>query len=39
MDALRCPPPDAQVETLSGGERRRRGVMSAPDTRAGHLTA
>ncbi len=23
MDALRCPPDDAQVETLSGGERRR----------------
>jgi ATP-binding cassette ChvD family protein len=23
MDALRCPPPDAEVETLSGGERRR----------------
>src|SRR5256884_795396 len=23
MDALRCPPPDADVTTLSGGERRR----------------
>jgi ATP-binding cassette ChvD family protein len=23
MDALRCPPPDARVDTLSGGERRR----------------
>jgi ATP-binding cassette ChvD family protein len=23
MDALRCPPPDAEVNTLSGGERRR----------------
>src|SRR5579863_4936275 len=23
MDALRCPPPDAEVKTLSGGERRR----------------
>jgi ATP-binding cassette ChvD family protein len=23
MDALRCPPPDAQVDVLSGGERRR----------------
>jgi ATP-binding cassette ChvD family protein len=23
MDALRCPPPDAEVSTLSGGERRR----------------
>ena len=23
MDALRCPPPDADVNTLSGGERRR----------------
>jgi ATP-binding cassette ChvD family protein len=23
MDALRCPPPDAQVDLLSGGERRR----------------
>ena len=25
MDALRCPPPDADVKVLSGGERRRRG--------------
>ncbi len=35
MDALRCPPPDAQVETLSGGERRRialcRLLLSHPD--------
>jgi ATPase subunit of ABC transporter with duplicated ATPase domains len=23
MDALRCPPPDADVSVLSGGERRR----------------
>jgi len=23
MDALRCPPPDAEVSILSGGERRR----------------
>src|ERR1700712_4712201 len=23
MDALRCPPPDAEISTLSGGERRR----------------
>ena len=23
MDALRCPPPDADVKVLSGGERRR----------------
>src|SRR5678815_5974866 len=23
MDALRCPPPDAMVDVLSGGERRR----------------
>ena len=23
MDALRCPPPDADVTVLSGGERRR----------------
>ena len=35
MDALRLPPPDAQVDTLSGGERRRvalcRLLLSAPD--------
>jgi sulfate-transporting ATPase len=35
MDALRCPPPDADVGTLSGGERRRvalcRLLLSAPD--------
>jgi sulfate-transporting ATPase len=35
MDALRCPPPDASVETLSGGERRRvalcRLLLSQPD--------
>jgi sulfate-transporting ATPase len=35
MDALRLPPPDADVETLSGGERRRvalcRLLLSAPD--------
>jgi len=35
MDALRCPPPDADVSTLSGGERRRvalcRLLLSAPD--------
>jgi energy-dependent translational throttle protein EttA len=35
MDALRCPPPDADVATLSGGERRRvalcRLLLSAPD--------
>src|ERR687895_1630656 len=35
MDALRLPPPDASVETLSGGERRRvalcRLLLSAPD--------
>src|SRR5215204_5873716 len=35
MDALRCPPPDAEVTTLSGGERRRvalcRLLLSAPD--------
>ena len=35
MDALRCPPPDADVTTLSGGERRRialcRLLLSAPD--------
>src|SRR6476619_6738732 len=28
MDALRCPPDDADVTTLSGGERRRVGVMA-----------
>jgi ATP-binding cassette ChvD family protein len=35
MDALRCPPADAKVETLSGGERRRvalcRLLLQAPD--------
>ncbi|MGB2757878.1 MAG: energy-dependent translational throttle protein EttA [Acidimicrobiia bacterium] len=35
MDALRCPPGDAQVSTLSGGERRRvalcRLLLSKPD--------
>jgi len=35
MDALRCPPPDAEVTTLSGGERRRvalcRLLLQHPD--------
>jgi len=35
MDALRCPPGDAEVETLSGGERRRvalcRLLLAKPD--------
>jgi ATP-binding cassette ChvD family protein len=35
MDALRCPPPDAVVDSLSGGERRRvalcRLLLRAPD--------
>src|ERR1700720_3933742 len=35
MDALRCPPPDADVTTLSGGERRRvalcKLLLSKPD--------
>jgi len=35
MDALRCPPPDADVTTLSGGERRRVALcqllLSQPD--------
>jgi ATP-binding cassette ChvD family protein len=35
MDALRCPPADAEVKTLSGGERRRvalcRLLLSKPD--------
>ena len=35
MDALRCPPPDANVTTLSGGERRRvalcRLLLTSPD--------
>jgi ATP-binding cassette ChvD family protein len=35
MDALRCPPPDSDVTTLSGGERRRvalcRLLLSQPD--------
>jgi ATP-binding cassette ChvD family protein len=35
MDALRCPPPDSEVSTLSGGERRRvalcRLLLTSPD--------
>jgi ATP-binding cassette ChvD family protein len=35
MDALRCPPPDAEVKNLSGGERRRvalcKLLLSKPD--------
>jgi sulfate-transporting ATPase len=35
MDALRCPPPETEVDQLSGGERRRvalcRLLLSAPD--------
>src|SRR6195952_4740005 len=35
MDALRCPPPDAEISTLSGGERRRvalcRLLLRQPD--------
>src|SRR5260370_1582472 len=35
MDALRCPPPDAEVASLSGGEKRRvalcRLLLSQPD--------
>ncbi len=35
MDALRCPPPDIQVKTLSGGEKRRvalcRLLLQSPD--------
>ena len=35
MDALRCPPPDAEVKHLSGGERRRAALckllLEAPD--------
>ena len=35
MDALRCPPPDAEVSNLSGGERRRvalcKLLLQAPD--------
>jgi ATP-binding cassette ChvD family protein len=35
MDALRCPPPEADVSTLSGGERRRvalcRLLLTSPD--------
>src|SRR5204862_1203858 len=35
MDALRCPPPDAKIENLSGGEKRRvalcRLLLKEPD--------
>ena len=35
MDALRCPPPDADVSVLSGGEKRRvalcKLLLQAPD--------
>ena len=35
MDALRCPPPDAEIKNLSGGERRRvalcKLLLEAPD--------
>ena len=35
MDALRCPPPDANIEYLSGGEKRRvalcRLLLQEPD--------
>ncbi|MFN0279114.1 MAG: energy-dependent translational throttle protein EttA [Pyrinomonadaceae bacterium] len=35
MDALRCPPPDTQIQTLSGGEKRRvalcRLLLQKPD--------
>src|SRR5205823_3729511 len=35
MDALRCPPPDAKIDTLSGGEKRRvalcRLLLQKPD--------
>ena len=33
MDSLRCPPEEAKVDELSGGERRRGGPLSPPFTR------
>ena len=39
MDALRCPPGDADVATLSGGEVRRVAALPAPAPEAGHAAA
>ena len=35
MDALQCPPPDAKVANLSGGERRRVAHLQASSSAAG----
>src|SRR5512143_1010941 len=39
MDALRCPPDDADVSTLSGGERRRVALRRLLDEPTNHLDA
>ena len=39
MDALRLPPPDADVDTLSGGERRRVALCLLLDEPTNHLDA
>jgi sulfate-transporting ATPase len=39
MDALRCPPPDADVTKLSGGERRRVALCLLLDEPTNHLDA
>src|SRR5690625_6699210 len=43
MDALRCPPPDADVTVLSGGERRRvalcKLLLEQPDLRSEEHTS
>ena len=39
MDALRCPPGDASVKVLSGGERRRVALVPAAAEEAGCVIA